>query len=121
MGAARAEKGQPAVNLDDELEFAKEYVDVERRVIQDDGSVCLPSGDSGISWMAMEQPLGLRPGLGAEIEQQLAPGSVADPCSCELHRPMELRKSGRSSPQRLVDRSPPMAPHRSNAVSAGDV
>ena len=54
--------------------------------------------------MAMEQPLGLRPGLGAEIEQQLAPGSVADPCSCELHRPMELRKSGRSSHQRLVDR-----------------
>jgi hypothetical protein len=49
MGAARAEKGQPAVNLDDELEFAKEYVDVERRVIQDDGSVCSPSGDSGIS------------------------------------------------------------------------
>ncbi len=52
----------------------------------------------------MEQALRLRPGLGAGLEQQLAPGSVADACSCEFHRPVELAEGRRPGPQRLIDR-----------------
>jgi len=94
---------QASVDLNRELELAKDNVEVVRRISQDNRSVRAPSGDSGVPQQAVEQPFRLRPGLGTRIQQQLTLHSIAHARRCQLHCSMELRETCGTSSQRLID------------------